>query len=352
MEQEIIKADNLMRQGKSSLAVTVIKKAIKETPENSYLYYLLGIARMKCGRFHLARMALEKANQLLPRHAENLRSLGWAKVMLGQLDEGRNDLREAISLDLMNPLAYIDLAMSYFSYFDFKQGKEWLERGQALAPKDPFILSNVKVMKEIENNYLRYSIDDFQEMRKEKLSYEAQQEYRISILEKLSCKKPLTKDEAEEVREEARLGDLSVSVVSEEDEKKIIRTKNKSNSLKVKEILKKRNETEKKLSNILKEINSPLTLEQIKDIIYREKNDNELTKIVQAFDRGQGIKELNRIFEIINDAWNYFPHKCLDGLCPMEAILKYNRADIQNVSNKKTVIPKKRTSNAKSIPQK
>lgn len=65
---------SLMREGKSSLAVTVIKDALKEAPENSYLYYLLGIARMKCGRFLLAKKALEKANQLLPCHAENLRS--------------------------------------------------------------------------------------------------------------------------------------------------------------------------------------------------------------------------------------------------------------------------------------
>ncbi|MFH0791715.1 MAG: hypothetical protein V1905_00675 [bacterium] len=341
MEEEIMQADNLMRQGKSSLAVTIIKEEIKETPENSYLHYLLGIARMKCGRFFLAKIALEKANQLSPRHTENLRSLGWVKVMLGQLDEGRNDLREAIGLDLMNPLAYIDLAMSYFHYFDFKEGNEWLERGQSLAPKDPFILSNVKMMKEIEKDYLGCSANDLQEMRKEKLDRRVQLSSRISILESYSFKKPLTKDEAGEIREEARLNGLPISVVSEEDERKIIGAKNKSNSLKVKEILRKRNEIEKKLSNILKEINNPLTLGQIRDIIYREKNDNELTKIIQVFDRGQSIKELNRIFEIINDAWNYFPHKCLDGLCPMEAILKHNRTENQTINRLKKSPPKK-----------
>jgi len=26
--------------------------------------------------------------------------------------------------------------------------------------------------------------------------------------------------------------------------------------------------------------------------------------------------------QVINNAWNYFPHKCLDGLCPMEKILE------------------------------
>ncbi len=211
MEEEIKKADDLMRKGESSLAVTVIKEALRETPEHLYLYYLLGIARMKCGRLFLAKKALEKANRLLPRHAENLRSLGWVKVMLGQLDEGRNDLREAISLDLMNPLAYIDLAMSYFHYFDFKEGREWLERSRALAPKDPFILYSVKMAKEIENDYSGYSSDDLRKMKKEKLDRRAQQIFRAFILEDY-FKKSLTQDEVEEVAEEARLNGLSASI--------------------------------------------------------------------------------------------------------------------------------------------
>ena len=57
MEEEIKKADDLMRKGKSSLAVSIIKDALKETPEDPYFHYLLGIARMKCGRLFLAKRA-------------------------------------------------------------------------------------------------------------------------------------------------------------------------------------------------------------------------------------------------------------------------------------------------------
>lgn len=147
MKDAIKKADELMREGKPSAAIPLIKDALKKDSQNAYAHYLLGIARMKCGRFFLAKQALETANQLLPRHSENLRSLGWVKVMLGELEKGRNDLREAISLDLMNHLPYIDLAMSYVHYFDFTQGREWLERGAALAPKDPYVLHNFATAK-------------------------------------------------------------------------------------------------------------------------------------------------------------------------------------------------------------
>lgn len=322
MDEKIKKANDLIQKGKSSLAVSIIKDVLKETPEDPYLHYLLGIARMKCGRLFLAKKALEKTNQLLPHHAENLRSLGWVKVMLGQLEEGRNDLRETISLDLMNPLAYIDLAMSYFHYFDFKEGMEWLERGRALAPKDPFVLYNLKIAKGMEKEYLKCSASELQKMKKEKLNPETQRAFRISILENYSFKKPLTRDEAEEIKEEARLNGLSASIISDADERKIIGAKNKNASLKIKEILKKRNEIAKELSKMLKKINSPFTIEHIKDIIYHEKDNDDLMKVVSIFDRGQSIEELNRILEIANDAWNYFPHKSLNGLCPMEKILE------------------------------
>ena len=105
IRNKIEKADSLIHEGKSSLAVSILKEAIEVLPDEPYLHYLLGVARMKCGRFFLAKRALEKANNLLPQNSKNLRSLGWAKVMLGELEEGRKDLREAINLDLMDPLS-------------------------------------------------------------------------------------------------------------------------------------------------------------------------------------------------------------------------------------------------------
>ncbi|MBU2219641.1 hypothetical protein KJ665_00675 [Patescibacteria group bacterium] len=323
MENKIKEADNLIRQGKSSLAVIVIKSALKEAPEYPYLHYLLGIARMKCLRFFLAKRAFEKANHLLPNNAENLRSLGWVKVMLGQLDEGRKDLREAISLDLVNSLAYMDLAMSYFHYFDFKEGKQWLERALSLAPEDQFLLDNAKIAKKLEKEFLKYSDKERQKMKREKSNQEFQKFLRISALQYYYAGKALAQDEAEEVREEARLNGSDASVLTSEQETEIASIRKLNKISQKKEIIKKREEIEGEFLRLLKKISSPFSVEHIKDIIYYEKDNDDLTKIISIFDRGGDVKELDQILEIVNDAWNYFPHKSLDGLCPMDKILEY-----------------------------
>ena len=88
------------------------------------------------------------------------------------------------------------------------------------------------------------------------------------------------------------------------------------------EILNERKEIEKELSQMLKEIKSPFSVEHIKDIIYHEEDQDDLMKVVAIFDRGGDISELENILEIANNAWNYFPHECLGGICPMEKILE------------------------------
>lgn len=315
LEEKIKEADSLLRKKQPSKAVTVIKEAIKFSLDQPYLYYLLGIARMKCGRFFLAKRALEKANNLLPQNAENLRSLGWVKVMLGELKEGRKNLREAINLDLINPFAYVDLAMSYFHCFEFEEGFEWLERAKALNPNDSFVLQNYKIAKAMEKEFSKYSKTKCTKLKKEKLDPELQREFHLSVLERFFKRKGLSKDEADEIREELELNGFKAGIINTGD--------NSGKPPSKREILKRKKEIEKELSQMLKEIKSPFTIEHIKDIIYHEEDQNDLTKVIVMFDCGQGLSEMNEILEIINDAWNYFPHKCLDDLCPMEKILEY-----------------------------
>lgn len=315
MEEKIKKADALLREKQPSKAVTILKEAIKEFPQHPYLYYLLSIARMKCGRFFLAKRALEKANDLLLQNSENLRSLGWVKVMLSELEEGRRNLREAISLDLINPLAYVDLAMSYFHYFEFEEGFKWLERAKALNPNDPFLRQNYKIARKMEKEFSQYSKTERTKLKKEKLDPELQREFRLSVLERFFKRKGLSKDEAEEIKEELELNGFKAGLINTGDNSEKIPSKE--------EILKRRKEIERELSQMLKEIKSPFTVEHIKDIIYQEEDRDDLMKVVAIFDRGGDLAELNNILEIVNDAWNYFPHKCLGGLCPMEKILEY-----------------------------
>jgi len=91
------------------------------------------------------------------------------------------------------------------------------------------------------------------------------------------------------------------------------------------QILQRRKEIEQELSEFLKETKSDFGLEDIKKIIYNEKDQDDLTDVVAMFDIGQGLIELENILETINDAWNYFPHKILGGLSPAEKLLEYQQ---------------------------
>ena len=91
------------------------------------------------------------------------------------------------------------------------------------------------------------------------------------------------------------------------------------------QILQRRKEIEQELGDLLKETGSEFDLEDIKEIIYSENGQDSLTDIIAMFDNGQGVSELENILETVNDAWNFFPHKSLDGLCPTEKLLEYQQ---------------------------
>lgn len=93
------------------------------------------------------------------------------------------------------------------------------------------------------------------------------------------------------------------------------------------EILTKRREIEKELAKLLKETKGDYELEDIEEIIYHEDGPDSLTDIIMVFDKGQSAAELQDVLELVNDAWNYFPHKCLNGLSPAEKLAEYRKKE-------------------------
>ena len=89
------------------------------------------------------------------------------------------------------------------------------------------------------------------------------------------------------------------------------------------QILERRKEIEQELMDMLKETESDFTLDHVLDAIYNEEDSDDMMKVVAMFDRGGGASELSNVLELVTDAWNYFPHKILDGISPAEKILKY-----------------------------
>jgi len=97
-----------------------------------------------------------------------------------------------------------------------------------------------------------------------------------------------------------------------------------------KSIHERQKKIEESLLALIKELKVSLTVDKIKKIIYREKGHRELNEITKEFDRGQNLEEFNKILQLLNDAWNYFPHKSLNGLSPAEKILEYQEKENKN----------------------
>ena len=89
------------------------------------------------------------------------------------------------------------------------------------------------------------------------------------------------------------------------------------------QILERRKEIEQELVEMLKETESDLTLDHVRDAIYHEEDNDDMMKVVAMFDRGGDASELSNVLELVSDAWNYFPHKVLGGISPAEKLLEH-----------------------------
>jgi hypothetical protein len=86
------------------------------------------------------------------------------------------------------------------------------------------------------------------------------------------------------------------------------------------QILERRKEIEQELADMLEETESDFTLDHVRDVIFHEDDNDDMTKVVAMFDRGGDASELSNILELVTDAWNYFPHKALGGISPAEKL--------------------------------
>jgi len=91
------------------------------------------------------------------------------------------------------------------------------------------------------------------------------------------------------------------------------------------QILQGRKKIEQELVDLLKDSESDFSLEDVRDTIYNEDGQDSLTDIIAMFDNGLGLVELENVLEVVNEAWNYFPHKILNGLSPVEKRLEYQK---------------------------
>ena len=91
------------------------------------------------------------------------------------------------------------------------------------------------------------------------------------------------------------------------------------------QIIERRKEIERELTDMLKQAKSDFSLDDIKDVIFHEKDNDDLMKAVIMFDNGKNTLKLNNILELLSDAWNYFPHEIIGGISPNEKLLEHQK---------------------------
>ena len=79
---------------------------------------------------------------------------------------------------------------------------------------------------------------------------------------------------------------------------------------------------ESDVTQLLLDTGSDFTLDDVKNSIYNEEESDDMQKVIAMFDDGDPANLSNAV-EVATDAWNYFPHKVLDGLSPAEILLKH-----------------------------
>lgn len=98
--------------------------------------------------------------------------------------------------------------------------------------------------------------------------------------------------------------------------------------LKNKTIEEKRSEIEAGIKRLLKAVGSEFKLDDLKQIIYEEQGTPAISEAIALFDIDRDDVRFEDVVTVINDAWNYFPHKSLGGLAPIEKFLEYKSKEI------------------------
>lgn len=81
---------------------------------------------------------------------------------------------------------------------------------------------------------------------------------------------------------------------------------------------------ENQISEIIRYHQINTTFDGIKKSVFNENGQKDFNELSTLFtEKTKNIDEANMVLQIVNNVWNYFPHKSLNGFCPMEKILEF-----------------------------
>jgi predicted Zn-dependent protease len=91
-------ARNLERDGQFSEAINSYLLAASAAPDEAAILVGAGLAYLRAGDLHSARLHLEKAVQLQPDYYRSLMGLGYVYLQKGRVDDAENRLKQSVGL--------------------------------------------------------------------------------------------------------------------------------------------------------------------------------------------------------------------------------------------------------------
>jgi len=93
--------------------------------------------------------------------------------------------------------------------------------------------------------------------------------------------------------------------------------------IKVFEIKEIRKKIESQVREIINYYQVDTTFEEIKEVVFNENGQEDFNKLIELFVskiQSGNLDEINEVLKFVNAVWNYFPHKSLKGLAPVEKL--------------------------------
>lgn len=156
-EISLLLGELYLNGGRWSKAAEIGRKLFNKEEQDPRVYYILGCALGRLGRFHQAYELLEEADRLEPENSEILRNMGWIKSMMHDIEAGKKILLKSIALDPQNISSYVDLAMIHAFRANYAKALGYIEQALHIDPENDFATAQKKNIERFKVEYEKMS---------------------------------------------------------------------------------------------------------------------------------------------------------------------------------------------------